>query len=523
MNTLTSPTWQLPRLHWAASGVDGQGDPTGPIHIGDTWHVFTDCARGWCHATSTNGVYWTDQPPLKLGGAASIGTGSWTQLPNGTYVALYCGGDGCGPGLECLGVATSDDPRLVDVYDHGIQAHAPPGLSWFRDPARGFILNHSRLCTVMGAGAHDCDRGGAKTALLCTNSLSDLHEWRYLGNIVSTFTRPDVSAGAAGDGCDSGGPSCPDFFRLPASDRWALLMTYNNQRSSWFPPARWLVGSFDESSAAFVPEASGLVGGDFDYVPKTGASESGDRRLLWANIGIAPAQDHAHRGVLSLSRELSWEAGDDGEAFLAMRFIPELKVMRRPSPAFSSLAAGSDTIAPAPPPPPPSRVGDLALIPLRGTQLELRASFPALRPGETAAYGLAVLTAINGSRIVETTRIGYDPNWRSLFIDTRASCAGGEDVEESGPSGPCIPIPNAPRALRSYPLDVRASAGRLDLVVYVDGGLIEVCANNRSVIASFAQTSGNASDRAGVFGLSAAEGARVKVEAWLLRPAVQQE
>ena len=514
--------WQLPKLHWAAAGVDSQGDPTGPIKIGDTWHVFVDCALGWCHATSTDGgISWTDRPALKLGGRGGVGTGSWTQLPNGTFVALYCGGDGCGPGLECLGVATSDDPQLLDVYDHGVQARMPAGLSWFRDPARGFVLNQSRLCTVMGAGAHDCDQGGAKTALLCTPSLDNLHEWSYLGDLTSTFTKPGAVTGGEDDGCNSGGPSCPDFFKLPASDRWALLVMYNNQRSSWFPPARWLVGTFDESTTTFVPESSGLLGGDFDYVPKSGAAagdENDQRRLMWANIGIAPSRAHAHPGILSFSRELAWEVDGSGDAFLAMRFIPELAALRRPGSDFSTRRRAAlpvhDRASPR-----LARIGDTALIPIRGQQLELRATFPAVAPGESSAYGVAVLTASNGSAfgssLTETTRIGYDPYWRTLFIDTSASCA------DASSSAACAPIANGLRALRSYPLDLRPSGGRLELVVYVDGGVLEVCANNRTVLSSFAQTSSNVSDRVGVFGVSAASLPHVVLEAWQLQPTAQ--
>eukprot|EP01052_Picozoa_sp_SAG31_P009174 SAG31_NODE_477_length_15150_cov_13.611772_10_plen_71_part_00 len=67
----------------------------------------------------------------------------------------------------------------------------------------------------------------------------------------------------------------------------------------------------------------------------------------------------------------------------------------------------------------------------------------------------------------------------------------------------------------SYPLYVPRGAD-LELHVIVDGFLLEVCANNKTIIAAMALPSQANSTRVGVFGLRVA--ADVSLEAWDLRP-----
>ena len=125
---------------------------------------------------------------------------------------------------------------------HHIGGH---NLSGFRDPSRAFLVaastsaSSSRLCTVIGAGAHDCSRGGAKMLLYCTRDLTNLFEWRFVSELSSSFTRPrgePLGAGARLDGVRSGGVSsggdgcaglvsCPDFFKLHAQSGLRLSLS----------------------------------------------------------------------------------------------------------------------------------------------------------------------------------------------------------------------------------------------------------------------------------------------------------
>ena len=562
--------WWLPKLHWRTAAAHGQGDPTGPVKLGGTWHMFVDCDSVWCHATSSDGaVTWQDHGLARPGFGVGIGTGSWSVLPNGTKLGLYCGGKGCGPDLECMGVLTSDDDNLTIIHDHGVRLHMPANLSGFRDPARAFLsADGTRMCAVLGAGAHDCDVGGAKAVMYCTNDLANLHDWHYVSTIISSFTRSISPSGGEvrhlDDGC-SGLISCPDFFPLSISKGWWMFMgNYNTYRSSWYPPSKYTIGSFDGTS--YVPLTGGTLGGDYDYVPKSGAAEANTgRRLYWSNIG---ASIGGHSGFLSLSHELALApthpaapkpgpepprpaatppAGPGRGASqaplpapaLSMTFVPELHALRvggshasarirkascsrtrpqnpgpvrmpaaaplrAPTPAHAGGGGSSGNLL---------RAGDAYLLGgFRGhAQAEVRARFgPLPSYSGSDAYGMTVLSSLaaGGTTLQETTRIGYDPYFRTVFVDRSNS--------NSNTSGtPAKSAKAVDQAILSYPLALTAD-GVLELVVYIDGAIVEVCANNQTCFAAVATTSNATSTMVGVFGTGTT--ADVQLDAWALKP-----
>ena len=90
--------------------------------------------------------------------------------------------------------------------------------------------------------------------------------------------------------------SCPDFFPLGGNSsgqqRWMLMGSYNTYRNSWFPPSRYSIGTFD--GLRYTPTSQGILGGDSDYVPKSGADESNHgRRFLCAHCPH-PTAEVAH-------------------------------------------------------------------------------------------------------------------------------------------------------------------------------------------------------------------------------------
>ena len=209
-----------------------------------------------------------------------------------------------------------------------------------------------------------------------------------------------------------------------------------------------------------------------------------------------------HNGYLSLARELTL-TGDDT---LATTFISELTKLRIPT-SHQTLASGGG-----------ERVGDTLLLPGRGSsQMEVRLTIGArISPSaSTDAFGIAVKSqaAASGAYMLESTRIGVSPNLRTLFIDR--SYTNGNASETGWPQTSASDKRVADQPIMSYPLEISPGEA-VELVVIVDGGIVEVCANNRSVVAALALSGSGNSTRVGVFGLPSTT--TVHAEAWELTP-----
>ncbi len=221
-------------------------------------------------------------------------------------------------------------------------------------------------------------------------------------------------------------------------------------------------------------------------------------RGLGSNIGGSSVLGHS--GYLSFARELSL-AHDDT---LTTTVIPELTKLRIPA-SHQSLASGSE------------RVGDTLMLAGRGSpQMEVRLMIGATHVNpfaSTDAFGVAVKSqvAASGAYLLESTRIGISPNLRTLFIDRSYANANGTGWPQTGASDKRV----ADQPVMSYPLEI-SEGEAMEMVVIVDGGIVEVCANNRSVVAALALSGSANSTRVGVFGLSSKT--KVHAEAWELTP-----
>ena len=82
--------------------------------------------------------------------------------------------------------------------------------------------------------------------------------------------------------------------------------------NSWFPPSRYSIGTFDGMRYSALSQAQGILGGDSDYVPKSGADESNrGRRFLCAHHPKRRQQPHSptlHRFLRSLWQRTSLPA-----------------------------------------------------------------------------------------------------------------------------------------------------------------------------------------------------------------------
>jgi hypothetical protein len=178
-----------------------------------------------------------------------------------------------------------------------------------------------------------------------------------------------------------------------------------------------------------------VLGGDSDYVPKSGADESNEgRRLLWSNIG-APQNIGGHSGWLSLARELSVsvDSACTGARLprLHTSFVPELSKLRLLSSASKVSGTVSTLLSEKTGSAQLERVGDTLLLPSLGArQMEVRLSVRASVVGGSDAYGAAINCGVSddGKSLLETTRIGYAPHYGSFFIDRSRTSLNGSDA-----------------------------------------------------------------------------------------------
>lgn len=131
----------------------------------------------------------------------------------------------------------------------------------------------------------------------------------------------------------------------------------------------------------------------------------------------------------------------------------------------------------------------------------------------TDAFGIAVKSQVSasGTYLLESTRIGISPNLHTLFIDRSYANASGVGWPQTGASDKRV----ADQPIMSYPVQISRGEA-VEMVVIVDGGIVEVCANNRSVVTALALSGSGNSTRVGVFGLPSTT--KMHAEAWELTP-----
>eukprot|EP00935_MAST-01C_sp_MAST-1C-sp1_P002630 g2630.t1 len=354
-----------------------------------------------------------------------------------------------------------------------------------QDPARAIQLSDGSWYVAVG-----CEVKGAKYAAICLFRALDeaLSKFEPAGGNDSggVFFEIPMTYGAIDgngvfhnksyplSGLDVG---CPDLF--PCGDnQYCLLVTYGG------PPGgplshmqdQWWVGNIVGSASAglkFVPEETGLLDYGNYFAGKTGTVENQTahgRRVLFGFPGwTQTTKPKGSPKCLQFARELSVVGNR-----LALAPIPELSLLRRKQTQTSCTACDNRT----------------ALA--TGAQLEVRLMCPGATSG---TVGVDVLATPDGSQF---TRVAYDFHAQQLVVDQRACCTAtpGNGV------------------VQTAPLQLADGEG-VDLAVFVDGYLLEVFLNNRSVITALvapnATAAGPAERRAAVhYGGAAA----TKCAAW---------
>ena len=155
------------------------------------------------------------------------------------------------------------------------------------------------------------------------------------------------------------------------------------------------------------------------------------------------------------------DLGIDAKGRLTISPIPELATLRKPSTRTSAWLHPSSN---------PGEQAPVADVTATGSLLDLRMTCEGQPSGASDTVAMNVLVGPGGRT---WTRIGYNYSSSQLFIDHRHSSAQCPDRVVCGPDAI---VQTAP--LQGGGLD----AGEpVELTVMLDGGLVEVYLNNRTV------------------------------------------
>ena len=140
--------------------IQGHYDPSGPILINGTWHVFPDGStapgNGWSHFTSTDLLRWERQVNSTVAGGD---TGSVSLTDNGDIVALYPDNDPNTGGRALFRQTPTQNGGTgklglnVQWSQPSVSVDKPPSLGkGMRDPARALKMPDGHWYVGAGSG-----------------------------------------------------------------------------------------------------------------------------------------------------------------------------------------------------------------------------------------------------------------------------------------------------------------------------------------------------------------------------------
>jgi len=314
------------RPHYHFTAPSGWlNDPNGLYHEDGVWHLHYQhrWPRHWGHASSRDLVNWRHRPialaPDELGDCWS----GDAVLDESNRSGLFGDGDEGGAVILYTAQESERGQRVaLATRAEGAEAWSRfPGnpvargaSDDFRDPAAFWHEPSGRWVMIVTEGDHFTLHGS-----------KDLREWERL----SRLEVPPLGEHAELE--------CPDLFPLPTPDggeTWVFIASYADQRNfgedkRFAPCGQWFgVGDFDGTRFE-----AGQPWRTFDHGPDAYASitwPSGPegRRVLigWMNHwGYANAlPDPGWKGCMTLPRELSLVAAEEGRLDLAQRPVREL-------------------------------------------------------------------------------------------------------------------------------------------------------------------------------------------------------
>ncbi len=423
--------WQRPSWHFLPPSC-WMNDPNGVIQWDGRFHLFyqhypfkaVHRDMHWGHALSEDLIHWRDLPVALApvpGSYDEAGVFSGCAVDkDGVPTIVYTATSGPGSRVQVQALATGSGAELVDWERHP----ANPVLAGV--PAISGQQRDFRDPFVWRDGEvwHmllGCRIEGKGGMVLLYRS-PDLVSWEYVGPLLTGERERHGSMW-----------ECPNFFRL--GDKWVLVISAIQDGGPGL--VYWMCGDFD--GRRFHPETEGVLDYGYYYAPLSLQDDRG-RRLMWGWLREGRAISEQVRANWSGVQAIPRVLGLDSRQRLVMEPVPELAGGRG---AHTQLAAqdidGEVTLG----------CGSLAL--------ELRASF-----APQGRAGLKLAQAPDGS-------YGAEVSWDAATQELTVTRRDGNLFNDSEPVS----------ALHEL-----AAGEALELVLLLDGSVLEIIANGRSSISS---------------------------------------
>jgi beta-fructofuranosidase len=478
----------------------GAQDPSGPILIDKTWHVFADSispgVRGlyWAKATSVDLVNWVAGSNFVTGSGS---TGSIVPVENQSSA------DDSGytfhsiDGFGSHHVAASSQleewtrmPFVTTAKGHANKPGDPEGLFRVGDPSRPFRFGDDWLM-IVGGGANG--RNGtwatAEARLYRSDTYTNAHQitspahlnnWTYVGiAFASNVSAPNPNSWGPWNDQNprTGMWECIDFFRI--GSKWMLMTSQITEGNSAYEniPQKltevFWIGDFD--GKVFTPLNPVARAMDFGFVAaaKTGGdlhntAPSGRRVFFgwtdpWTRFHGAKKHSGGSTwksfspfgsvtqpfGSQTLPRDLWLDPIDNS---LRIAPVPELQSLRKHGPGSEChLSSGGE-----------------GWIECAGRQLELNAT--VLLPSESSVAQLVVLASKDCQ---EETIIQVN---RTMLALDRRNASLTPDATDSGKVSHWFP---QNRSVLFAPLRDAGDRSTLNVRVFVDGSVLEIFVNDR--------------------------------------------
>ncbi len=323
-------------------------DPNGFSFYQGKYHLFYQYnpydtfwdSMHWGHAVSTDLLHWEYLPCAMAPDApyddAGCFSGSAIELPDGKHLLLYTGvrkegGEGDREyQTQCVAVGDGLNYRKVKGNPVLDETDLPAGCDSrnFRDPKIWQQPDGTYHCVVGTRGEDELGK------ILLFQSADGLH-WAFESVLIENDGRLGMMW------------ECPDFFRLDGKD--ILLVSpqdmlpegleYHNGNGTVA-----LIGTFDEQTKRFIPEADQAIdyGIDF-YAPTTMLAPDGRRILVgwmqnWDTTKLTGAMDRKWFGQMTVPRELEVKNGR-----LYQRPIRELERYRSNPVSYQNVRVRGET------------------------------------------------------------------------------------------------------------------------------------------------------------------------------------